>query len=62
MQSNRVNFDLDKMKKAINSGVVSFPPGLGRIRQQFLRDDQRVGYDLSVKDYTAVEIVRGLVL
>lgn len=57
------NFDLGRMRKAVNSGTVSFPRGLGRMRQQFLRDDnQRLGNNLHPKEYHATECVRGLLL
>lgn len=32
------NFDLDKMTEALNSGTISFPPGLtGEERREFIR-------------------------
>lgn len=58
-----VNFDLERMKASLASGVVSFPRGLGRARRQFLRDDNKVlGYDFKPSEYNAVECVRGLLL
>lgn len=62
VQSRQFNFDLDKISKAINSGIVSFPRGLKGARQQFLRDDnKRLGNWLGVEQYHATECVRGLI-
>lgn len=55
------NFDLERMRKAVEGGSVSFPRGLRGARQQFLRDDnKRLGNDLHPKEYHAAECVRGL--
>lgn len=61
-ESTGVNWDLDRMKLALGGGIVSFPRGLGRARQQFVRDDNQRYVPMSVNDYRATEIVRGLIL
>jgi hypothetical protein len=56
------NFDLDRMRKSVESGTVSFPRGIGRARQQFLRDDNRRFTPPNVDSYHGAECVRGLIL
>lgn len=62
MDETPFNFDLERIQKSIESGVVTFPKGLGNARQQFLRDDnKRLGMSAYPNQYHGAEIVRGLV-
>lgn len=57
-----VNFDLERMKASLASGTISFPRGLGRARQQYLRDCNNRLPQPAVENYHGAECVRGLVL
>lgn len=56
-----VNFDLERMQKAVASPTISLPRGLAGAKQlrQYLRDHRAL--DLH-KDFSAAEMVRGLIL
>ena len=56
------NFDLEKLERALQSGTISMPRGLGRSRQQFLRDNNRRLRQPAVDRYHGAECVRGLIL
>lgn len=63
MSQENFNFDLVKLHQAIRSGVISFPRGLGKSRQQYIRDDnRRLGMRIYPDQFHAAEIVRGLLL
>lgn len=55
------NFDIHKLEQALISGVVSFPKGLGRARQQYLRDSNKHFPQPAVDRYRAAECVRGII-
>lgn len=57
-----VNFDLERMKASLASGTISFPRGLGRARQQYLRDNNKRFEAPPVKEFHGAECVRGLIL
>lgn len=55
------NFDIHKLERSLSSGIVSFPRGLGRARQQYIRDNNRQLPQPSVDRYHATECVRGII-
>lgn len=59
MKEPQFNFDLERIKASIESGIVSFPWGLrGQQRRQFMRDTH-MPINL-YHGYTAHEMARGL--
>lgn len=55
-------FSLERLEKALQSGTITLPRGLGRGRQQFVRDNNQRLTQPSVDRYHAAECVRGLIL